>query len=159
MKRIPLTKGMEALVDDQDYDYLMQWTWHAAKGGKYAARDTRSFDRKHGEIIYMHVVIAQRMGINERVDHENQNGLDNQRHNFRPATRSENGANRGLQVNNISGYKGVCWDCERDKWMAQLKCKGRKVLQKRFDSKIEAAKAYNKAALEHFGEFAVLNEV
>lgn len=159
MKRIPLTKGMEALVDDQDYDYLMQWKWHAAKGGKYAARDTRSFDRAYGEIIYMHNVIATRRGLLGKVDHRNRDTLDNRRENLRSASCSENSANRGPQENNTSGYKSVTWDAARQRWKTQLKKNGRHVFQKRFDDIDDAAKAYNKAALEHFGEFAVLNEV
>lgn len=159
MKQIPLTKGMMTLVDDQDYDYLMGWSWYAAKGGKYAARDTRSFDRTCGEIVYMHDVVAARQGLFGRVDHRNRNTLDNQRKNLRLASCSENGANRGPQENNTSGYKGVTWDAERQKWKAQLKKNGRHVLQKRFDCLVDAAIAYNQAALQHFGEFAVLNPV
>jgi len=161
MKRIPLTKGKEALVDDQDYSYLMQWKWHAAKGGKYAARDTRSFNRQYGSVVYMHDVLAARNGIAGKIDHANQDTLDNQRQNLRPATGSQNGANRGPQANNTSGYKGVVQVCQR--WRAQIKVKGEFHSLGHFPltdaGKIKAARVYNEAALKHFGEFAVLNPV
>jgi hypothetical protein len=159
MKRMPLTKGKEALVDNEDYAYLMQWKWHAAKGGKYAARDTRLFDRGRGKVIYMHDVVANRKGLFGKVDHGNRNTLDNQRGNLRRATGSQNGANRGPQVNNTPGYKGVTWDRARQRWLASIKVHGWRINLGRFDDKIEADLAYNEAALKHFGEFAYLNPV
>ena len=161
MKHIPLTKGKEALVDDEDYEHLMQWKWHAAVRGRYAARDTRSFNRRRGSIVYMHDVVATRVGLSGKIDHANRNTLDNRRHNLRPATGSQNGANRGPQANNTSGYKGVVR--VRGRWRAQIK------VNQRFHSlghfplteigKMEAARTYNRAAIQHFGEFAVLNPV
>jgi hypothetical protein len=159
MKRILLTKGGEALVDDQDHDYLSRWKWYAAKGGKYAARDTRSSNRRRGTLIYMHDVVAARIGMVGTIDHANRDTLDNQRHNLRPATGSQNGANRGPQVNNTSGYKGVTWDKARHRWSASIKVRGQRKNLGRFDNKIEAARAYNQAALKHFGVFAFLNPV
>ncbi len=84
MRRIPLTQGKEALVSDCDYKYLMQWKWwynkHHGNGG-YAIR--KIGDRK----VYMHKVVASRKGLPPgQVDHKNQNKLDNQRGNLRPAT-------------------------------------------------------------------------
>jgi hypothetical protein len=164
MKRIPLTQGKEALVDDQDYEYLMQWKWcwhwTARRTTTYARRDIGG--RRHKSSVHMHRVIAERMGHlaqGRQIDHVDGNGLNNQRSNLRVATQSENGGNRGRNRNNKSGYKGVCWDATRQKWLAALKHRGRQVLHKRFDDPKEAARAYNDAALKHFGAFAFLNPV
>ena len=165
MKRIFLSNGKEVLVDNQDYRYLMQWTWHECKSGSrkktYARRNRRMVNYVYERgTCRMHRIIAQRMGLLDcRIDHKDENGLNNQRRNLRPATNSRNLANRGPQVNNKSGYKGVCRDKERGKWLAQLTYLKRKILFQRFVYKIEAARAYNKAALKYFGEFAVLNPV
>jgi hypothetical protein len=163
MKRIPLTKGKEALADDQDYEYLMQWKWYPARSGShnklYARRNLPRADQRHGS-CKMHKIVAERMGLPDCcIDHKDGNGLNNQRSNLRPATNAQNLWNRAKQKNNTSGYKGVSWDASRGKWMAQLKCQGRKVLHRRFADKIEAAQAYNETALKYFGEFAVLNLV
>ncbi len=152
MKRIPLTRGKEALVDDQDYEYLMQWKWHAGKGGEYATRD---------KSIHMHQVLAELMNfpVGSIADHFNRDGLDNRRKNLRPATNQTNLMNRGPQVNNTSGFKGVTFDRSRGKWVAQLKKDQKRIYSARFDDKVEAAKSYNKAAKKHFGEFAYLNPI
>ena len=142
-------------MDDQDYDHLMQWKWHAAKGGKYAGRRPRS------GAVYMHSVIARRMGMPAGTipDHRNGDGLDNRRSNLRPATNQTNLMNRGPQVNNTSGFKGVIFDKRSDAWRAQIKVDGRYIYLGCFDSKIEAAEAYNEAATKFFGEFAWLNPI
>jgi hypothetical protein len=159
VKQIPLTKGKEALVDDQDYTYLMQWPWSAIKNGKYAVRYKRLCDKDCASVIYMHDVVAARSGLIGKVDHINRNSLDNQRANFRLATNSQNLANRGPQTNNTTGYKGVVWDRQRCRWIAQIKVRMKHIFLGRYDIKIEAAKAYNEAATKYFGEFAYLNEV
>ena len=153
MKKITLTKGKEALVDDQDYEFLMRWKWHAACGGKYAGRRPKS------GAIYMHQLIAKRMGFENIPDHIDGNGLDNRRANLRPATHQLNLANRGPQVNNTSGFKGVTYDKARGKWFASIKVQGKRYNLGRFDDKVEAARVYNKAAKKHFGEFAWLNPI
>ena len=93
MKRIPLTKGMEALVDDQDYDYLMQWKWFPVKSGSgnivYARRNARMvnyvYETPPEGSFKMHRIVAVRMGMVGKIDHVNGDGLDNRKH-FRHRT-------------------------------------------------------------------------
>jgi len=153
MKTLALSSGRAAVVSDRDYAYLQRWTWNCV-GGKYA-------QRKHGQqYIYMHHA-ARRKGLaaSSRIDHVNRNTLDNRRCNLRPADRSCNGANRGKQVNNTSGFKGVCWNRAARKWMAQITVRGVNHYLGVFVSKHEAARAYNRAARKFFGKYACLNRL
>lgn len=159
MKKISLTNGKVALVDDCDYEYLMQWRWQA-NGDKYARRIV--WHQRYGEPIWMHRVIAERMGLDivgKKIDHFDGNKLNDRRDNLRIATNQQNGSNRGRNRNNTSGYKGVCWHCRRGKWQAMIRVDGRLISLGYSPDKIEAAKRYNEAAIEYFGEFARLNPV
>lgn len=154
MKSIPLTKDKYALVDDDDYSELVKYRWHAksSKGNFYAATRIRS------EIVFMHnLLLEERVGL--EVDHKDQDGLNNRRGNLRYATRSQNRANVSRRSDNRSGYKGVCYYKHTNKWRAYIQ-KDRKWKQLGFYlTKEEAARAYNKAATELFGEFAWLNKI
>jgi hypothetical protein len=91
------------------------------------------------------------------VDHENRNGLDCRRTNLRLATHRQNIMNTGLRPANTSGYKGVSWDKENQKWRASIRAYGRSYNLGRFSTKEEAARAYNEAASRLHGSFARLN--
>ena len=139
---------------------LSQWGWHLQKGMTdktgYAVRGSKV----NGEyvIIRMHRVLTD-APAGMHVDHINGNGLDNRRFNLRVCSCSENQRNRGAQVNNTSGYKGVTWNKASKKWRAYIK-KDRKQVQLGFyDSKKRAAIAYNAAAIVLHGKFAILNEL
>jgi AP2-like factor (euAP2 lineage) len=77
------------------------------------------------------------------------------------ANSSQNAANAGLRKNNTSGYKGVFLrkDCKNEKWTARIWKDNKCIWLGTFSSSKEAATAYNKAAIELFGEFACLNEI
>ena len=90
-------------------------------------------------------------------DHKNRNTLDNRKENLRPATASQQTCNSSLRIGNSSGYKGVTWHKQRNKWLAQIQHDNKHYNLGLFNVKEEAALAYNKAALELFGEFANLN--
>lgn len=146
MKTIPLTKGYSATVDDQDYERVSQFNWNAAlsKGKIYA--------RRAQEPRGMHRFILG-VGPEVEIDHRDRNTLNNQRDNLRPCTHAQNVRNVGPRKDNSSGYKGVTWDKENNKWRAQI---GRVKLG-RFSNVIEAAHAYDAKAKELYGEFAYLN--
>lgn len=91
------------------------------------------------------------------LDHINGNPLDNRIVNLRAADQSENGRNRGPQVNNKSGFKGVHWSTEREKWVAAIHHHGRAIPLGRYDNKDAAAAAYRRAALKLHGNFARLD--
>lgn len=86
------------------------------------------------------------------VDHVNQDKADNRWANLRHATRSQNNANRGKQINNSSGYKGVTF--HRGKWRAKIKHGGHHIDLGRYESKEQASHAYIAAANKMYGEFA-----
>jgi hypothetical protein len=91
------------------------------------------------------------------VDHRNGNGLDNRRINLRLCTDAQNRANRRLQRNNKSGFKGVFLNAKNGKFLAHVQVNKKTFYLGSFVSPIDAAKAYDKAAKLHFGEFARLN--
>lgn len=154
-REVPLTRGLVAIVDADDYELLMsRGPWYAAHGrvgGFYAERTEGTRATKHR--VTMHEVIAGRKWI----DHINGNGLDNRRSNLRPTTHKENMRNRGAQRNNTSGYKGVVWHAKTKKWLARINVDGRQISLRYHDDPADAARAYDAAAQEHFGEFAHLN--
>ncbi len=149
MKKIPLTQGRFALVDDEDFDRINQFKWNLYDNGKFTYAVTNHSLRMHR--VVMHAP------KDKEVDHRNHNGLDNQKHNLRVCTKNENQHNRRLNANNASGYKGVCWHKRINKWQSYIRFQSKRIFLGYFADKVEAAKAYDKKAEELFGEFACLN--
>ena len=90
----------------------------------------------------------------DQIDHINGVKNDNRWCNLREATNKQNCLAQGVRSDNTSGYKGVYWHKASQKWLASVQ-----INVGAFDNKHDAAKAYNKAAKEYFGEFAYLNEI
>lgn len=152
MKTIPITRGLVALVDDGDYEWLNQWKWCALKA-RYAYR--RAGPRTAYKVLLMHrEIVGAQSG--QYVDHINRNPLDNQRVNLRLATMSQNISN-SWRSDNTSGYRGVHYDKSKRSWAVGIQVLGKKHFLGRFKSPTKAARAYDRAALKHFGEFARLN--
>lgn len=133
MKKIPLTKGEYALVDDDDYDFLTQRKW-CASGRGYAV------SRIDGKLVPMHRLV-NKTPAGKITDHINRDRLDNRKSNLRTASYRLNGLNRGLQVNNKSGYKGVSWHSVAGKWEASVKKNGKKKYIGVFDTPEKANQA------------------
>lgn len=154
-RRVPLTRGLFAIVDSEDYEAVVsRGTWYAAQGrsgGFYAERTEGTRLTKHR--VTLHEIVVGR----KWVDHINGDTLDNRRSNLRPVTHKENMRNRGRQSNNTSGFKGVVWHAKTGKWAARIWVDGRQISLRYHESPEDAARAYDAAALEHFGEFARLN--
>lgn len=151
MKLIPLTQGLFAEVDDEDFVYLSRFKWRAlrAKGSSmiYAARYERG-----NKAVLMHREILR---IPDHVlgDHRDMNGLNNKRSNLRDATYTQNNANRRLQKNNTSGYRGVFWDKHRLRWLARIRYEKKRHHLGYFVLKSDAITAYNRAAERFFGAY------
>lgn len=147
MKKIPLTKGMFVKVDDRDYETLSQHKWLYDAG--YAKRHKRRPER--GWIMMHRTLLEAPRGM--FCDHINGDKLDNRRSNLRVCTNGQNMMNRGRQSNNSSGFRGVCWHRQRNKWRAYIKRNGKQIALGLFDSKEAAAQAYKEAAQKLFKEF------
>lgn len=91
------------------------------------------------------------------VDHIDLNPQNNRPGNLRLATHGKNQCNGGPYKNNKSGYRGVYWSVRDKKYIAQIQCNKKSTTIGRFSSEIEAAKAYDDAAIRLFGEFAKPN--
>ena len=151
MKKLKLSRGEYAMVDDIFYDYLNQWKWYF--NGRYAVRTP--LKARGAKPIRMHRVIAKAPDDME-VDHINGNKLDNRLVNLRLCTHRENGKNSGISVRNTSGYKGVT-KASPNRWQARIRVDGELISLGLFETKEGAALAYNEGALRYHGRFARLN--
>lgn len=124
MRGLPLwardgTVRGHALVDDGDFETLNQWRWSLLNTGRgYVVRGTETDGVQ--KMIYLHrQIMGEPDGL---VDHKDLDTLNNQRHNLRVATRSQNGQNRaGAPSNSTTGVRGVCWYKKGRCWRAYSK--------------------------------------
>lgn len=154
-KKIPLTQGQEAIVDDHWHDYLIQWKWYALWSPL-----SRSFYavRYEGKIpfqkaIYMARVVA---GTPDDMlcDHIYHNTLDNRESELRNVTHAQNIINRGVQQNSTTGVAGVVRRKDSGRYRAILKFERKYVLNKTFPTIEQAITARQEAEKKYFGEFA-----
>ena len=157
MKRIPLTQGKFAIVDNSDYKWLSEFKWCAIRGYStfYAVRNIRENGRTI--MFYMHRVILElKKSDKQQSDHIDGNGLNNRRSNLRICTEQQNAFNRKRREGS-SQFKGVYWQKEVRKWYAHIKINQKDIYLGGFHKETDAAKAYDAAAIGLFGEFARVN--
>jgi len=173
MKLIPLYGkdgiGNFAKVDDEDYDYLMQWRWY----GRYFKEScnfyvTCNYNLGDGKTTNkkIHRIILK---VNDRklaVDHIDGDGLNNQKSNLRICSNADNVKNKKKYKSGSSEYKGVTIKKHKGiprGYIARIQCENKSVYLGSFpfteEGKILAAKAYNEAAVKHHKEFALLNDI
>lgn len=140
-RQIPLTQGEYAIVDDKQYDYLMQWKWYCARksnGTPYAIRRTSGKNRK---TIWMHREVN---GTPEELitDHINHNTLDNRKANLRSVTNLKNQWNRHPLGHGNTGFRGVSYRKNRNKYQATIRARGVDYFLGNFDHLADAIGAY-----------------
>jgi hypothetical protein len=161
MMEIELTRGMVAVIDDQDAD-LAYLKWHAHEN--YRPTHTRYYAQRWGSPrVSMHRVILERkigrLLFNcEYTDHINHDTLDNRRSNLRIATNQENARNKSHRhAQTSSKYKGVSWNARDEKWQVYIGIDHKNKFVGYFHDETEAAHAYDNAARKYFNEFCKPN--
>ena len=160
MKKIKLTQGKFALVDDEDFLWLSKWKWRYKSGKQVAIRTNlpASNGRSKTEIS-MHRALKNSPKT-VYISHRNGDYLDNRKSNLRVCLRTETSmGQRKKSTVMTSRFKGVCFKKDRTNWHAQIMKNGKNYYLGVFDSEEDAALAYNEAAQKMFGEFARLNEL
>lgn len=156
---VPLTKGYTAIIDAADVPLVEGYNWladvHRRPDGSvkvvYAARMATTGVGKQ-RMLMMHREIS---GTPSQMmtDHVDGDGLNNRKANLRRASRSQNGCNRRMSVNNASGTKGVHWSKASEKWVARIAVNGTRLVLGSYRCPTAAALAYAKASRELHGEF------
>lgn len=152
MKEIQLTRDKSAIVDDEDYEFLMQWKWQD-NGHGYAVRTCRKNGKRK---IWMHRIL-NKTPDGMHTDHINGDKLDNRKQNLRTVNRAQNGMNRLSYSGSSSKYKGVSWHKRNNSWSASIRVNKKLLHLGYFSCEEDAALAYNFSAIQYFGYFSRLN--
>lgn len=134
----------EAIIDADDIERVVDLKWTLNDNNRNYVKNI-----KHG--IYIHRLIANAKD-GDIVDHIDRNPLNNRKNNLRLVSSSQNSQNKSLQVNNTSGFIGVYWISEKNKWRAEIQINGESKSLGYFHEKNEAIIARLKAEKQYFGE-------
>jgi hypothetical protein len=168
LKTIELTQGYSTIVDDQDYDELIKYSWHASikdegrnKKIRCYAVGTLKIDGiwKH---MFLHTFILGGVYPDGMItDHINGDTLDNRRCNLRFCTPLQNAWNSGKRTNpkRTSQYKGVEFNKSGNKWRVRMRVNGKRIQVGSFIDENDAGRCYNEQARLYYGEFARLNVI
>jgi hypothetical protein len=137
------------MIDSEDYEKVKDYKWYINTSG-YVYNKT---------IGLLSRFIMKIPDLSIQVDHKLHNLLDNRKSQLRGCSHEQNCMNKHTQSNNISGYKGVSWFSQRNNWRARITYKNKTIYVGYYNTKEEAAEAYNQKAKELFGEFALTNKL
>ncbi len=142
MKRIPLTQGQFALVDDEDFERINQHKWYALWNSCtlsfYAVRKSKAKNGKQCQISMARQILGLIRSDKKQADHSNHDTLNNQRVNLRIVTRSQNQWNQKKP-------KGYTWHKRDKKYQAQIGINGNLIYLGRFQYPEDARNAYLRA--------------
>lgn len=159
MRIIELTQGIGCMVDDEDFDRLNTYNWHAARRGRQwvASRNIQIPGNINQTTVNMHREIVSVLAGQE-VDHieHHEFWIDNRKSNLRAATRPENMHNMRKPLRG-NRYKGVSWRTPHCLWRAYISLDKVQYHLGYYESETDAAHVYDYAAKIYFGEFARLN--
>jgi len=154
MRNIELTHGKIALIDEEDWDKVKDFHWYLVKEHRTHYAKAYDYSYKPRKSIRMHRLILGIKDSSIKIDHEDGNGLNNQKTNLRKVTIGQNNKNKqNISSNNKSGYIGVYWYKAGNCWRAQVRCEGKAYHLGNFKCPKEAALVRDKKAIELFGEY------
>ena len=141
MKKIPLTRGKFAIVDDADFVRLNKHKWCAVKEGNtwYATRNILLPNGKQTKMAMHRQILGLHLGDGNITDHRNHNGLDNRIYNLRKCTNAQN------LWNSRFTYKGVYYREIRKRWVARIICNGKRIYLGSFKNKRDGVRVYREA--------------
>lgn len=152
---VPLTKGQVAIANADDLELLSKFNWCCSSG--YAVTNIQLLNGKR-KLLQMHRLLLN-PPEDLQIDHIDGNRLNNCRENLRICSHAENQRNRSRNSTNTSGFKGVSWDKQRERFRASIKFNDKQKHLGYFDDPQEAAAAYDAAAIELHKDFACTNGV
>jgi len=162
MKKIKLTQGKFAIVDDEDFRFLSRFKWKLIthKNGKNGGVITSFWSsQQHPTSIPMWGFLVRRPNGFERVVHLNKNGLDYRKKNLCVEKWGTFQHTLGKRKGTSSKFRGVSWNKEKMKWDTYISIKNKTHHLGKFRSEVSAAKAYNKKAIELYGHLAYQNKI
>ena len=151
---VVLSKGkiFLAKVDLEDWEKISESTWSVQAGSNGKALSMSA--KIAGKMVKLHHLILGKPLGGQVIDHINGYPLDNRKENLRFCTPAQNSMNRASNGRNKSGYRGVCWNKKNRCWFAHITVNGMNTYLGSFQDPYEASLAYQRAAVQKFGEFA-----
>lgn len=133
-------------IDLEDIEKIRKYKWNI-DGNGYGSYSNGK------DNICMHRYILNCNDILKEVDHINHNILDNRKSNLRIVDKFQNSMNRDLGTNNKSGYRGINWQKESNKWMVRITVEGKVIYLGLYEDLEEAINVRIKAEEKYFGKY------